>query len=153
MANGWNHQVRGDKALLVRCSNVFFLIDVGQIRRVEDDLALYPSPFPLPGFVGLTRFGGDPLSVFSLMALVEDGPSFYRDRMTVVVAEVGRKEPAQFIGLTVDEVLEILPAVRDEGEGASDQLVSGFFDLDGRQVRNFNVDALESRETVAEIRE
>ena len=138
---------------MVRCSDEFFLIDLRQIRRVEDDLALYPSPFPLPGFVGLTRFGGDPLSVFSLMALVEDGRSIFQDRMTVVVAEIGRKESPQLIGLTVDEVLEILPAVRVEPEGTPEHLVSCFVDLDGRRVRRFNVDALESGETLAQTGE
>jgi len=119
-------------------------MNVDEIRRIEDDLAIFPSPFLARGFVGLARFGGEPLSVFSRKALAEGGPCVRRDRMTVVVVEIGRKDSVQRMGLAVDEVLEILAAGGADSDQVPITVVSDFFDLGGRQVRRFNIDALQT---------
>ncbi len=136
--------VQKNEALVVRCATEFFLIDIDQIRRIEDDLAISPSPFAAPGFVGLARFGGEPLSIFSLKALAEGGPCVRRDRMAVVVTEFARKDPVQRIGLAIDEVLEILSLGEVDPDEAPIPVVSGFFEIGGRRIRRFNIDALEA---------
>jgi len=136
------------QALVVRCDAEFFLIDIEQVRRIEDDLAISASPFAARGFIGLARFGGQPLSVFSLKVLAEGGPCVRRPRMTVVVAEIVRKDPVQRMGLAVDEVLEI-QSLGDAGtDDAPISVVSGFFDLGGRRVRRFNIDNLGAGSTM-----
>ncbi len=136
--------VQKNESLVVRCATDFFLVNIDQIRRIEDDLAISPSPFAVCGLVGLARFGGEPLSVFSLKALAEGGACLRQDRMTVVVAEIGRKDPVQRIGLAVDEVLEILSLGEADPDEAPITVLSGFFDLGGRRIRRFNIDALQT---------
>ena len=137
-----NHRSRIEKALLVRCASDFLLLDVGRVRRVVDHMTIHPSPFSVPGLSGLARFGGGPLAVFSLEALVVGQPSVRHVGMRVVVIDIGGSDPVQRFGLAVDEVLEIVSLRETDPAVTHDCVVSGPLDLDGRQARLFNVDAL-----------
>ncbi|MEN8163563.1 MAG: chemotaxis protein CheW [Acidobacteriota bacterium] len=131
-----------DKALVVRCGSEFFLLDVARVRRVIDKTTIHPSPFSVLGLSGLARFGGGPLAVFSLEALAVAQPSVRPVGMTVVVIDIGGSNPAQRLGLAVDEVLEIVSLHEEYPDMAHDCVVSRPLDIDGRQARLFNVDAL-----------
>lgn len=132
-----------EKALVVRCDSEFFLLDVARIRRVVDNMTLHPSPFSVPGLEGLARFGGEPLTVFSLRKLAIGEPDIRPGRITVVVIEIGESESLQRIGLAVDDVLEIVPVCETNVGVVEDSIVSEPMDFDGRQARLFDVDALD----------
>lgn len=143
------NDVQNTQTLVVRCATEFFLIDIDRVRRIEDDLAISPSPIAARALIGLARFGGEPLAIFSLKALAEGGPCVRRERMTVVVAEIARKDhPVERIGLAVDEVFEIHPLGETDSDEVPLTVVSGFFDLGGRRVRRFNIDNLEAGSTM-----
>lgn len=127
---------------MVRCGAEFFLVDVGRVRRLEDNMAIHPSPFPVRGFLGLARFGGEPLTVFSPEALACEGACVRQDRMTVVVVEIGGSDPPQRLGLAVDEALEIVSLGETGPAEGRDEVLSAPFDLGGRQTRRFNIEVL-----------
>ncbi len=137
-----NHRSQIENVLLVRCASDFFLLDVGRVRRVVDHMTIHPSPFSVLGLSGLARFGGGPLTVFSLEALAVGEPNVRQVGMTVVVIDIGGSAPAQRLGLAVDEVLEIVSLRETDPGVAHDSVVSRPLDIDGRQARLFNVDAL-----------
>jgi len=144
MAERSRNRSRIDKALLVRSASDFFLLDVGRVRRVVDHLTVHPSPFSVPGLSGLARFGGGPLTVFSLESLVVGEPTVRHEGMTVVVIEVGESDSTQRLGLAVDEVLEIVGLGDRELGVAPDWVVSEPLEIDGRLARLLNVEALGS---------
>ncbi len=130
-----------EKALLVRSASDFYLLNVGRVRRVVDHMTLHPSPFVVHGLAGLARFGGEPLAVFSLEALAVGEPPVRDLAVTVVVIELGGDLP-QRLGLAVDEVLEIVSLPEIDPGMAHDRVVSDPLDIDGRQARLVNVEAL-----------
>lgn len=132
-----------ENALVVRCDSDFFLLDVARVRRVVDEMTLHQSPVPVPGLAGLARFGGEPLTVFSLQLLANGEPEPRSGRMTVVVIEVGKPVSLQRIGLAVDDVLEIVSVREADWDGVEDSVVSELTEFNGIQARLFDVDALD----------
>lgn len=65
---------------------------------------------PIPGaqmhLLGLAQYGGEPLPVLDLHALVEGAPSGSRHRSTVVLGRARRRDRS-VLGLAVDEVLRV----------------------------------------------
>lgn len=127
---------------MVRCASEFFLVDLDRVRRMEDRLTIHTAPISARGFLGLARFGGEALTIFSPEVLAGGRPCARQKEMTVVVVEIGGADPPQRLGLAVDEALEIVSLDETCPTQAVDRIVSEYFDLGGRQARRFNIEAL-----------
>ncbi len=122
-----------DRFLLARCGEEYVVVEHRRVRRIVSQADIAPVPVPLEGFLGLSRFGGEPIAIFSLGELsgIDNGES-ERPRTVLVVEfeEDGRKRR---IGLAVSEVVEFfdeeeLEAWRTRGPKGLDVNVR-FFDI------------------------
>ncbi len=104
------HEPTNGRYLVARCGDGFFLIEHHRIRRIVGQADVTPVPVPLPGLIGLSRFGGEPIAVFSPAVLSETGDTDCRG--TVLVVEYDEDGRKRRIGLAVSEVVEFF----SEGE-------------------------------------
>jgi len=81
-----------------------------QVRRVVRGLACHPAPGARPHLVGLAQFGGEPLAVLDLHALVTGGTPRSDHRATVILGRQGAWSGA-VLGLAPGEAV-----LREPGE-------------------------------------
>lgn len=100
---------RRHRVLVARAAEHWACIPVDKVRWIGDRISVHPVPFDLPGLIGLARWAGEPLLVFSLESLMGWGAGAARDRMTLVVIEEARRHNPVRVFLAVDEVAEVVP--------------------------------------------
>ncbi len=142
MANSQRAQGELRRILVVRCGAARCGLPAASVRRVLRALPLQPVPGAERKLLGLAQFGGEPLVVLDLLALlggsVEQGGAL---PITVVVS-VGPAEAAELVGLAVDEALEVVsfdPASATPGGGG---LVAGETLVGEHVVRVLDLEAL-----------
>jgi chemotaxis signal transduction protein len=120
-------------------------IRAGAVKRIVRSMTIYPLPVAATRLAGLGHFGGDPLVVFDLGAILDSGGSAGHHGGPTVVVEIGYGERAETVGLAVDEVLDVVPieghAVSPSGSGP----VVGEILLGGEPVHVIDLEALADR--------
>ena len=132
---------RRDRYLLVRSGGRSYGVATQHVRHVVRGLAYHPVPGGQPHLLGLAQYGGEPLAVLDLDALLENGRPRSNYRSTVVLGRRGRRSRIM-IGLAVDEArrVERLPeAIEDPTSGP---FVTGTVVVDGEPVQLLDASVL-----------
>ena len=95
------------RCLLVRAGSLSCALPADDVVRVVRSLVCYPIPGSEPRLQGLAQYGGEPLPVLDLQALVDSSLSGLRHRSTVIVGRCRRRD-RQILGLAVDEVVRVV---------------------------------------------
>lgn len=121
----------GDRRfLIVRSGALRCALPASDVVRVVRGLPCHPIPGAQIHLLGLSQYGGEPLPVLDLHALVEGGPSGLRHRSTVILGRARRRDRS-VLGLAVDEVLrvaelpELAPFERSSGLVVGSVVVDG----------------------------
>ena len=93
--------------LLVRSGGRSYGVAADQVRHVVRGLLCHPVPGSRPHLLGLAQYGGEPLAVLDLQALLEKGRPRANYRATVVLGRRGRRSRTM-IGLAVDEARRVV---------------------------------------------
>jgi chemotaxis signal transduction protein len=93
--------------LLVRSGALKYALPVSDVVRVVRGLISYPVPGSEARLLGLSQYGGEPLPVLDLHAVVEGNPSASRYRSTVILGR-GQPRDRPLLGLAVDDVLQVV---------------------------------------------
>ena len=115
------------------------------VVRVVRDLPCYPVPGSRIHLLGLARYGGEPLPVLDLHALVEGGASGVRHRSTVILGR-GRKRDRSVLGLAVDEVLRVVDLPEPASTDVKTGLVPHSVEVENEPVKVLNTEHLLGRE-------
>jgi chemotaxis signal transduction protein len=95
----------------------------------------------LPGsrlhFLGLAQYGGEPLPVLDLQAIVEGTSSGGRHRSTIILGR-GRDRTHSLVGLAVEEVLRVADLVEPASLGVESGLVAEEREIDGEALKIVN---------------
>jgi chemotaxis signal transduction protein len=104
-------------------------------------LTCHPVPGGRPHLLGLAQYGGEPLAVLDILALVSGGAPRANNRATVILGSEPRGART-VLGLAVDEALRVasVPEIPDSRPG--DGLVRGTVSLQDRQVKILNTSVL-----------
>jgi len=125
----------GDRRyLLVRSGGFGWALPADQVRRVVRGLACHPAPGGRPHLLGLAQFGGEPLAVLDLHALVAGGTPRSDHRATVILGRCGARSGA-VLGLAIDDALRVVTLADPPQPGSSDPLVEGTLTIDGDSVK------------------
>jgi chemotaxis signal transduction protein len=92
--------------LLVRSGGVFCALPANEVRRVVRGLTCHAVPGGKPHLLGLAQYGGEPLAVLDILALVSGGAPRANNRATVIVG-TDRRGARTMLGLAVDEALRV----------------------------------------------
>lgn len=124
---------QGARYLLVRSGGRSYGVATDRVRHVVRGLSCHPVPGSQPHLLGLAQYGGEPLAVLDLHALLEKGRPRANHRATVVLGRRGSGFRTM-IGLAVDEArrVERLPKVPDAA--AEGELVRGTVTLNGENI-------------------
>ena len=120
--------------LLVRSGGTGWALPADQVRRVVRGLACHPAPGARPHLLGLAQFGGEPLAVLDLHALVAGGTPRSDHRATVILGRRGARSGA-VLGLAIDEALRVVTLADPPHPGSPDPLVEGTLTIDGDSVK------------------
>jgi chemotaxis signal transduction protein len=117
------------RCVLVRSGSLSCALPAADVVRVLRGLICYPVPGSRARLLGLAQYGGEPLPVLDLHAVVEGDPSGTRHRSTVILGR-GRRRDRHVLGLAVDEVVRVVdlskaPAVDGETGLVVDSVVDG----------------------------
>jgi chemotaxis signal transduction protein len=93
--------------LLVRSGALKCALPASDVVRVVRDVISYPVPGSEAQLLGLAQYGGEPLPVLDLHAVVEGRPSVSRHRSTVIIGR-GQRRDRPLLGLAVDDVLRVV---------------------------------------------
>lgn len=91
---------------------------LGVVRRVVRGLQVHAVPGSDRRLVGLAQFGGEPIAIVDLAAIVDEVGSRHGD-VTVVVGRRRSGDSGSVLGLAVDEVDEVAE-IEDQTDGADD---------------------------------
>ncbi len=127
--------------LLVRSGGAGWALPADQVRRVVRGLACHPAPGARPHLLGLAQFGGEPLAVLDLHALVTGGTPRSDHRATVILGRHGAWS-GSVLGLAIDEALRVVTLADPPQPGSPNSLVEGSLTVDGDSVRVLNTDHL-----------
>lgn len=120
----------GDRRfLLVRSGSLKCALPASDVLRVVRGLISYPVPGSQPRLLGLAQYGGEPLPVLDLHAVVDGSPSGSRHRSTVILGR-GQHRDRPLVGLAVDDVLRVVSLASGsvavaESEIAADAKIEG----------------------------
>jgi chemotaxis signal transduction protein len=130
-----------ERFLLVRTGSLSCALPATDVVRVVRQLRTHPVPGSRAYLVGLAQYGGDPMPVLDLLALIERRASNARHHATVILGRE-RTRGHSVLGLAVDEVVRVvnLPK-RDAGMSNSD-LVGETVELEGEMVKVLNTQHL-----------
>ena len=139
-------RIEGDRSfLLVRSGAVYFALQASEVVRVVRGLLCHSVPGSRIHFLGLALYGGEPLPVLDLHAMVEGKVAGKRHRSTVILGR-GRRRTHSLLGLAVDEVLRVTdgkePVQAQEENGLEYEVVA----FEGGSAKVLNTDGLLSRE-------
>ncbi len=96
--------------LLVSAGGVICGVPLDAVRRVVRALSVQPLPGSAAELVGIAEFGGEPLPVVDLAALLAGGAAAPGAPSPVtVVVWAGPEEERELVGLAVEEALEVRP--------------------------------------------
>ncbi len=92
--------------LIVRSAELHCAVPAARVRRVARDIGHLPLPGGRPHLIGLGQYGGEPLAILDLRALVTGQPPAADPQATVIVTP--RSVPAAArLGLGVDEAMGV----------------------------------------------
>jgi len=135
----WGEEDR--RFLLVRSGGTFCALPAAQVRRVVRGLTCHPVPGGQPHLLGLAQYGGEPLAVLDIHALVSGGAPRANNRATVILGRESRGVRT-VLGLAVDEALRVAAmadlSVAEPGDG----LVEGTVTLEDGPVKVLNTSVL-----------
>lgn len=97
----------GVRCLLVQAGQFRCAIPLASLRRIERALAVHPLPGGRPELLGLAEFGGEPLPVLDLAALVGAPPGATPLCPVTIVAWAGEGAEREAVGLAADAAIEI----------------------------------------------
>lgn len=132
---------QGDRYLLVRSGGRSYGVAAQQVRHVVRGLTFHPVPGSRPHLLGLAQFGGEPLAVLDLHAMLENGRPRANHRATVVLGRRGRRSHAM-IGLAVDEARRVQRVAGIEATHGAGMLVRGTATIDGESVELLDASVL-----------
>ncbi len=127
--------------LLVRSGGRSYGVAVNQVRHVVRGLPCHPVPGSRPYLLGLAQFGGEPLAVLDLHAMLENGRPRANHRATVVLGRRGGRSRAM-IGLAVDEAQRVQRLSEITDAPAEGSLVQGTVTVDGETVKLLDASVL-----------
>ena len=114
--------------LLVRSGNLSCALPASDVVRVVRGLNCFPIPGSKPRLLGLAQYGGEPLPVLDLHALVDGSVSGSRHGTTVIVGRF-RRHDRKILGLAVDEVVRVVQSAEipsiDGQDTVSDATIAG----------------------------
>ena len=141
----------GDRRyLLVRSGGAGWALPADQVRRVVRGLACHPAPGARPHLLGLAQFGGEPLAVLDLNALVTGSTPRSDHRATVILGRHGAWS-GSVLGLAIDEALRVVTLADPPQPGFPNSLVERSLTVDGDSVRVLNTDHLFSTPEDADV--
>jgi chemotaxis signal transduction protein len=120
------------------------------VRRVVRGLACHPAPGARPHLLGLAQFGGEPLAVLDLNALVTGGTPRSDHRATVILGRHGAWSGA-VLGLAIDEALRVETLADPPQPGSPNPLIEGTLTVDGDSVKVLNTAHLFSTPEDADV--
>lgn len=127
--------------LLVRSGGRSYGVAADQVRHVVRGLLCHPVPGSRPHLLGLAQYGGEPLAVLDLQALLEKGRPRANYRATVVLGRRGRRSRTM-IGLAVDEARRVERLPEMTPAATTGALVQGTVTLDGETVELLDASVL-----------
>jgi chemotaxis signal transduction protein len=129
--------------VLVRSGTLKCALPASDVVRVVRGLISYPVPGSQPRLLGLAQYGGEPLPVLDLHAVVDGRPSRSRQRSTVILGR-GQRRNRPLLGLAVDAVLQVVSV-------PSESVASGESEIIGDvTIENDEVKILETRRLLAD---
>ena len=120
--------------LVVRAGRTLFALPSAEIIRVLRGMPIYPAPGVSRFVLGLSRFGGEALVVYSIESLVGLEELPWSGSLTLLVLRKGKEE----VGLAVREALEVIELPEVEGAPPETEEVGEF----RRIVSRMNFDRL-----------
>jgi chemotaxis signal transduction protein len=126
---------------VVRSGEIRCALPADRVRRVARDLICHPLPGGRPHLLGLAQFGGEPMAVLDLYALVTGGEPRLNPRATVIL-DPNRLRERSVLGLGVDEAIHVISLPKAAGEFYGEGLVRGTVMSDGHQVTVLSPDVL-----------
>jgi chemotaxis signal transduction protein len=123
--------------LLVRTGSLSCALPASDVVRVVRHLRSHVVPGSRSHLVGLAQYGGDPLPVLDLHALVDRGASKARHQSTVILGR-GRMRGHSVLGLAVDEALRVVHLPDGAAVNPDAGLVSATVNIDGEEVQVLN---------------
>jgi chemotaxis signal transduction protein len=127
--------------LLVRSGSLTCALPASEVVRVVRRLNFHPVPGSQPRLLGLAQYGGEPLPVLDLHALIERTSSRSRQRPTVILGR-GRKRGRSVVGLAVDEVLRVAELDERPDLNSEAGIVAATGSIDGQSVLVLNTGRL-----------
>ena len=116
--------------MLVRSAGLRCAVPAASVRRVVRDLASHPLAGGRPHLVGLSQYGGEPLAIIDLHALLTGSQPRPDHRTTIIV-----KPPAGplrgSLGLAVDEAVNVIRLDQDDRSSDAAGLVAAEADHEG----------------------
>ena len=107
-----------ERYLLVQAGDRLCALPLARVRRVVRALQVCPLPGSAPELLGLAEYGGEPLPVLDLAALVGAEPGTSAALPVTVVVLAGPDAAAELAGLAADAAIDIaeLSALGTAGE-------------------------------------
>jgi chemotaxis signal transduction protein len=127
--------------LLLRSGGSSCALPADDVVRVVRDVICHPVPGSQPHFMGLAQYGGEPLPVLDLHAMVEGEATRTRHRSTVILGR-GRRRAHSLVGLAVEEVLRVAEVGRAASSEHASDLVTGVAHIEGEAVLILNSERL-----------
>lgn len=132
----------GDRSfLLVRTGSLNCALPTSDIVRVVRGLPCHPIPGSRTHLLGLAQYGGEPLPVLDLHALLAEGSTGTRHRATVILGR-GRRRDRSVVGLAVDAVSRVVELPETLVVSFDSHLVSDVLELKGEPVKILNTERL-----------
>lgn len=121
--------------VLVRAGSLICALPASDVVRVVRGLTCFPIPGSKPRLLGLAQYGGEPLPVLDLHALVDGDVSGTRHSTTVIVGRSWRRD-RRILGLAVDEVVRVVHAADIPSLSARDPVLDATIEGEGVKVVN-----------------
>lgn len=134
---------QGDRHfLLVRSGGVFCALPANEVRRVVRGLTCHPVPGGQPHLLGLAHYGGEPLAVLDILALVSGDAPRANNRATVILGRE-KRGTRTVLGLAVDEALRVASMTEfSDVEAGGSGLLQGTATLGKGAVKLLNTSVL-----------
>jgi chemotaxis signal transduction protein len=116
--------------LLIRSAGLRCALPAPSVRRVVRDLASYPLAGSRPHLLGLSQYGGEPLAIVDLHALLT-GSRPRPDHRTTLIVKPPRGPLRGNLGLAVDEAVSVIRLDHDDRSSEGAALVAAEINHDG----------------------
>jgi chemotaxis signal transduction protein len=134
---------QGDRRfLLVRSGGIYCALPANQVRRIVRGLTCHSVPGGKPHLLGLAQYGGEPLAVLDILALVSGSAPRANNRATVIIGRE-RRGARTVLGLAVDEALRVATMAEfSDVEPGDHGLLEGTATCDHSAVKLLNTSVL-----------